>query len=77
MDGGDGASYSLSGAEDVDGDGRDDVIVGATFAHGGPWPLDKGAAYVGTGAGVARPETGLLTERAPPPLCHRVGRGDL
>lgn len=49
------AGYALQGGGDVDGDGLDDVIVGANGRTGsGPW---TGAAYLLTGAGLGPPGT--------------------
>ena len=50
----DGSGYSVSGAGDVNGDGRDDVIIGAPCADNNGRG-DSGSSYVVYGAGRARP----------------------
>jgi len=47
----DQAGNSVSSAGDVDGDGRDDLIIGAPFADGGG--LDSGESYLVTAADLA------------------------
>jgi len=56
---GDGAGFSVADAGDVNGDGYDDVIVGAPFAGG----LDRGRAYVifGKASGFGTIDLGGLT----------------
>ncbi len=53
---GDLAGRALAGGADVDGDGYDDLLIGAPGADGGVGPFDRGRAYLFLG----RPSAGWL-----------------
>ena len=64
---GDRFAYSVSGAGDVDGDGYDDVVVGAYLRDVSGFPGNEGAAYVfnGSSSGISASASWSATSSQP------------